>query len=174
SILQYIWDPDGTFCRGLMNFIALLMILLAGGVFGMLHRMPIDEIGEGFYRFVTLHYLVGMTIGFVTIQPDQFHLWIQFWLVFLAIITGVVFYFSLGRSTGWIKWTKIVSFFPILLWVRLLVGLPGGLLFNWMSWRALEHGNTQASTGILYGCIVWIILGEFSGLYLTIQTGVPL
>lgn len=64
--------------------------------------------------------------------------------------------------------------YPILFWVRLLVGLAGGLFFNWMSWKALEHGNTQASTGILYACITWIIMGEFSAFYLTIVEGVPL
>ncbi len=69
---------------------------------------------------------------------------------------------------------RVVFLMPILFWVRVLVGLAGGLFFNWMSWKALEHGNTQAATGILYACITWIILGEFSGFYLTLQTGVPL
>lgn len=52
--------------------------------------------------------------------------------------------------------------------------MAGGLFFNWMSWNALEHGNTQAATGILYACIVWIILGEFAAFSLTLNTGVPL
>jgi hypothetical protein len=68
---------------------------------------------------------------------------------------------------------RLVSLFPILFWVRLL-GLGGGLLFNGMSWQALKYENTQAATGILYGCIVWVILGEFAGLYLMLQTGIPL
>jgi len=69
---------------------------------------------------------------------------------------------------------RVVFLMPILFWVRVLVGLAGGLFFNWMSWKALEHGNTQASTGILYACIVWIIMGESAAFYLTLYEGVPL
>lgn len=261
-----------------MNFFVVLLFLLASGLFGVLHRIPINEIGKDFYRFVTLHYLVGMTIVLVTIQPQQYYVWLQFWLVLLATLTGFLHYFFLLGSQDWLRavtyWTsvllslsvlyslsflsplpgilkpfmspflaclhlivsatilgaildgmmcghwylvnpklslipirsisrtfslvlilkivliswslilvklnstilfrRVVFLFPILFWIRILVGLAGGLFFNWMSWKAIEHGNTQASTGILYACIVWIILGEFSGLYLTFQTGVPL
>jgi len=69
---------------------------------------------------------------------------------------------------------RVVFAFPVLFWVRILVGLGGGLLFDWMSWKALEYDNTQAATGILYACITWIVMGEFSAFYLTVQTGVPL
>ncbi len=69
---------------------------------------------------------------------------------------------------------RLVYRFPVLFWVRTLVGLGGGLLFVWMSWRTLAYDNTQAATGILYACITWIVMGEFSAFYLTVQTGVPL
>lgn len=261
-----------------MNFFVILLFLLASGLFAVLHQIPFDDIGKDFYRFVTLHYMVGMTIVLVTLQPESYYVWIQFSLVLLAILTGFIHYFLLLGSWDWLRlgtyWTsvvlilctifslsfqspfpskikpfipqyltlfhliasaailgaildgmmcghwylvnpnlslspirsisraftlvlilkillvawslilakyhdpylfkKVVFYFPILFWVRLLVGLSGGLFFNWMSWKAIEHGNTQASTGILYACIVWIILGEFSGLYLTMQMGVPL
>lgn len=261
-----------------MNFIAILVFLLASGVFGMLHRMRIEDIGKSFHRFVTLHYLVWMTIVLVTMRPDQWYVWLQFSLVLLAAVLGFSYFFAVNRASVptrqklyWVGvavllgillslsfhtpfpeliepfvppvlvffhlvasaaivgaildgmmcghwylvntdmnlrpirsisrsfsgalivkillvgatlvWTfwhepylyrQLVQFFPILFWVRLLVGLGGGLLFNWMSWQALKYENTQAATGILYGCIVWVILGEFSGLYLMLQTGIPL
>jgi len=260
-----------------MNFVAILIVLLASGVFGMLHRMDPEDIGSGFHRFVTLHYLVWITIVLVTMRPQQFYVWLQFGMVLLAAVLGFLYFFAIDRVASWVRegiygigvilllgllfslsfhapfpgiiesfvpplwvffhlvistaivggildammcghwylvnadmslrpirsisrsltvalgakillvggtliWTvwndpflyqQLVQVFPILFWVRLLAGLAGGLLFNGMSWQALKYGNTRAATGILYGCIVWVILGEFSGLYLLLQTGVP-
>jgi hypothetical protein len=261
-----------------MNFFLILLVLLAGGIFSMLHQIPIEEIGEAFYRLVTNLYLIGMTIVFISVQPETGIGWLQFWLIFISLGTGFLHRLGLYRSAsglrilsywstvtglvclcvtiavmdplpgvmkgattpltntlhllvsaaimgaivdamicghwylvnadlslvpirsisraltlaiivkiilvGWsliqtkyfdpLLFRRVVFLLPILFWVRILVGLAGGLFFNWMSWKALEHGNTQAATGILYACITWIVLGEFSGFYLTITTGVPL
>lgn len=261
-----------------MNLFVLLVFLLASGVFGVLHRIPLKDIGKHFYRFVTVHYLVGMTVVLAFTHPDQPSVRMQYSLVLGATVTGFLYYFlllgsrdSLRSGVYWMTelllvgvflsfafgapfpelvesfvspwltffhlivtaailgailngmmcghwylvnpdlnlipikaisraftvvllgkialvaaslvltkihdpylFKKLVFWSPVLFWVRLLVGLSGGLFFNWMNWRAIEYGNTQASTGILYACIVWVVLGEFSGFYLTIQTGVPL
>lgn len=115
-------------------------------------------------------YLVNPNLNLIPIKAISR----TFTLVLLLKIVLVAWSLYLSQQNDPYRYHQIVFFFPILFWVRLLVGLPGGLFFNRMNWKALEHGNTQASTSILYACIVWIILGEFSGLYLTIQYGVPL
>lgn len=261
-----------------MNFFSILLLLLIGGIFGVLHRIPAEQIGFTFYRLITYLFLIGLTLILVSFQPENTYGWIQFSLILISVILGFIFrYFLLSDYNSirnFLYWTitgiilvllwsvvylsplpdvmkpittlefqflhlftsaailgaivdamicghwylenpdlsldpiqsisrtltlfiilkiilvgltliqtksnnaflfeRVVFYRPILFWFRLLVGLAGGLFFNWMSWKALEYGNTQASTGILYACITWIILGEFSGFYLTIQMGVPL
>lgn len=262
-----------------MKFFAILLSLLSGGLFLMLNRISIEQIGDRFHRLVTTLFLVGFTIILLTLRPSGNWEWTEFGLVLGILLFGFLhrqaiggtysglrpfFYWStsalvilfygvivFGPTLSVIKTdivSKPVAFlqilltaailgsivdamicghwylvspdlslepiqsisrsltlailgkialiiwvlfrtktqnpflfeqlmfykYPILFWVRLLVGLAGGLFFNWMSWKALEHGNTQASTGILYACITWIIMGEFSAFYLTIVEGVPL
>lgn len=262
-----------------MKFFSILLSLLAGGVFLMLHRISLERIGDRFHRLVTTLLLVGFGVILLTLRPESVPEWIEFGLVVGILVTGFVHRRAISASGSSLRlfayWTTvglILTFYgvivfgptlsmmktdiispyvtylqivlsaailgaivdamicghwylvspdlsldpirsisrsltlvilakialitwvliqtrahnpflfkrlmfysyPILFWVRLLVGLAGGLFFNWMSWKALEHGNTQASTGILYACIVWIIMGEFSAFYLTIAEGIPL
>lgn len=89
----------------------------------------------------------------------------------LLLLTGLLYWLAGSQPH---LFERVVYRFPVLFWVRTLVGLGGGLLFVWMSWKTLTYDNTQAATGILYACITWIIMGEFSAFYLTVQTGVPL
>ncbi|MFB6347463.1 MAG: hypothetical protein ABEK50_17215 [bacterium] len=83
-------------------------------------------------------------------------------------------------SLGWIyvshpfQFRTLTAYFPLLFWTRLIAGLAFGLLLNWMSWKCLDYENTQASTGILYAAITFIIMGEFSGFYLTVHSGIAL
>lgn len=261
-----------------MNFFVILLLLLAGGIYGMLHWIPLEEIGHAFHRMITLLFLVGTAVILLSFQPEGTTEITQFLLLLGAAASGLLHRYALWTEqeglrllTYWtgvglvllvvasiglqspmpdlmdeattptvnvlhllasaaimgaivdamicghwylvnadlslepirsisrvltlsillkillVGWSlyrtkaydpylfeRVVFLMPILFWVRVLAGLAGGLFFNWMSWKALEHGNTQAATGILYACITWIILGEFSAFYLTIQTGVPL
>ncbi|MFB6344497.1 MAG: hypothetical protein ABEK50_01810 [bacterium] len=262
-----------------MKFFSILLSLLAGGTYLMLHRISLDRIGPKFYRLITTLSLIGFGLILLTLRPAGFSSWTEFGLVVGILSTGLMHHRSLSGTLPGLRpvfyWTGvglILTFFaaivfgptlsmiktevvptpvaylqivlsaavlgsivdamicghwylvnpdlslepiqsisraltlvilakialiswvlfqtklhnpflfeqlmfykyPLLFWVRLLVGLAGGLFFNWMSWKALEHGNTQASTGILYACITWIIMGEFSAFYLTVVEGVPL
>jgi hypothetical protein len=261
-----------------MSFFVILLLLLTTGIYGLLHQIPRREIGNSFYRLITLLFLIGMTLVLVSFPPAGTIELLQYGLVLAALATGFLHRYSLATDrsalralsywsgvlltvvlvgtismleplpslmesitspavnfvhllitaaimgaivdamicghwylvnpdlsltpirsisraltavillkialVGWslfqtssadpYLYQRVVFMMPILFWVRVLVGLAGGLFFNWMSWKALEHGNTQAATGILYACIVWIILGEFSAFSLTLNTGVPL
>lgn len=87
------------------------------------------------------------------------------------LVLGVIgyFYFSDPRIIR-----RLIQYYPILLFVRLIAGLFFGWLLNWMAWKTLEYNNTQAATGILYACITFIIMGEFSAYYLTVHSGIAL
>ncbi len=115
-------------------------------------------------------YLIQHGMGLGPIRRISLALAAVLLLKFILIAAQLGWY-SLSRPA---LFERVVVDFPVLFWVRIGVGIGGGLLFNWMSWQALKHNNPQASTGILYACIVWILLGEFSAFYLMTSTGVAL
>ena len=67
---------------------------------------------------------------------------------------------------------QTLQYYPVLFGVRILAGLIFGFLLTWMGRQTLQHENTQAATGILYACITFIFMGEFSAYYLTIHSGI--
>jgi len=58
-------------------------------------------------------------------------------------------------------------------WFRLLWGLAIPLALAAMSLHCARHGSNQSATGILYVLVVGTFIGEITGFYLTLTTGVP-
>jgi len=62
----------------------------------------------------------------------------------------------------------------VYLLVRLLVGLVGPLGFGWMVWETVRIRSTQSATGILYGVLIFVFLGELTAFLLFRSYGIPL
>ena len=62
----------------------------------------------------------------------------------------------------------------VLLALRWLFGLAGGLILVWMAAQTLKIPNTQSATGILYVALVAVFVGELSGLLLSAHSLYPL
>lgn len=72
-------------------------------------------------------------------------------------------------------WRLLVGFDGqgMFLWFRLLWGLAIPLALAVMSLHCARHRSNQSATGILYVLVVGAFVGETTGLYLTLTTGVP-
>jgi len=88
----------------------------------------------------------------------------------LAVVGSISYFYFTSPETI----RHLFYYFPLLFGVRIIAGLVFGWLLNWMAWKTLEYENTQAATGILYACITFIIMGEFSAYYLTVHSGIAL
>lgn len=62
----------------------------------------------------------------------------------------------------------------IFLTVRVMFGLAAPLLLSWMVHECVKIKSNQSATGILYVSLVFVLIGELSGLYFFVQRGVPL
>lgn len=58
-------------------------------------------------------------------------------------------------------------------WVRLLWGLAIPLLLAGLALHCARQRSNQSATGILYVLVVGAFIGEITGFYLTVVTGVP-
>ena len=61
----------------------------------------------------------------------------------------------------------------IFFWFRLLWGLAIVLPLAWMSLHCARQRSNQSATGILYVVVVGTFIGEITGYYLSVTTGVP-
>jgi hypothetical protein len=61
----------------------------------------------------------------------------------------------------------------IFFWFRLLWGLAVPLLLAAMALHCARQRSNQSATGILYVLVVGTFIGEITGYYLTVTTGVP-
>ena len=61
----------------------------------------------------------------------------------------------------------------IFFWFRLLWGLLMPLVLALMALRCAEQRSNQSATGILYVLLVGTFIGEITGLYLSVTTGIP-
>jgi hypothetical protein len=59
-------------------------------------------------------------------------------------------------------------------WFRVLWGLAVPLSLAVMALHCARQRSNQSATGILYVLVVGTFIGEITGYYLTITTGVPL
>ena len=62
----------------------------------------------------------------------------------------------------------------LFLTVRALFGLAAPLLLSWMVNECVKIKSNQSATGILYVSLVFVLIGEESGLYFLVERGVPL
>ena len=62
----------------------------------------------------------------------------------------------------------------VLLTMRLMFGLLGPLVLGIMAERTVAIRSTQSATGILYGVVVFVLIGEGVAAHLLVRTGVPL
>lgn len=62
----------------------------------------------------------------------------------------------------------------VLLTMRLMFGLAGPLVLGIMAERTVAIRSTQSATGILYGVVVFVLIGESVAAHLLVRTGVPL
>ncbi len=58
--------------------------------------------------------------------------------------------------------------------MRVLFGLAGALVLGVMGERTVAMRSTQSATGILYGAVVFVLLGEFAAGHLLVARGLPL
>jgi hypothetical protein len=61
----------------------------------------------------------------------------------------------------------------IFFWFRLLWGLAVPLALAGMALHCARHRSNQSATGILYVLVVGAFIGEITGYYLSVTTGVP-
>ena len=70
--------------------------------------------------------------------------------------------------------SRIASRGTVFLIVRVLFGLGAPLAMSWMIWGTVAIRSTQAATGILYGVVCFVLMGEAASRFLLIRTGFPL
>jgi hypothetical protein len=61
----------------------------------------------------------------------------------------------------------------IFFWFRVLWGLAIPLLLALMALHCARQRSNQSATGILYVLVVGTFIGEITGYYLAVTTGVP-
>ena len=64
------------------------------------------------------------------------------------------------------------SFLFVLVYALFSLGTPIGM--SWMVWGTVRIRSTQAATGILYGVVAFILMGEAAGRFVLVRTGFPL
>lgn len=62
----------------------------------------------------------------------------------------------------------------LFLTVRVAFGLMGPLVLAWMVHECVKIKSNQSATGILYVAVVFVMIGELSGMYFLLERGVPL
>lgn len=62
----------------------------------------------------------------------------------------------------------------LFLTVRVAFGLAAPLLLAWMVGECVKIKSNQSATGILYVAVVFVLIGELSGMYFLLERGVPL
>ena len=90
-------------------------------------------------------------------------------LLVALILQGVAFGVALAGADPE-AWSHVAW----LVWLRLIVGilLPMGITV--LAWMATRAASLQASTGLLYVALAFVITGTIGGASLTFWTGVPL
>ncbi|MFQ5768084.1 MAG: hypothetical protein ACE5ID_08900 [Acidobacteriota bacterium] len=58
--------------------------------------------------------------------------------------------------------------------MHVLFGLVGPLILGMMAARTVALHSTQSATGILYGAVVFVLIGESAALHLLVAAGIPL
>ncbi len=64
------------------------------------------------------------------------------------------------------------SFLFVMVYGLFSLGTP--MAMSWMVWGTVRIRSTQAATGILYGVVVFVLMGEAAGRFVLMKTGFPL
>ena len=109
-------------------------------------------------------------------------------VMFCSVLLGIVVFRHLAVAASVIAaatvdpmvephpWRALVSFggHGIFFWFRLIWGLVMPLLLALMALHCARQHSNQSATGILYVLVMGSIIGELTGFYLTLSTGVPM
>lgn len=87
-----------------------------------------------------------------------------------ARLAATVAAFALDPEGG--KAVADRSFLFVLVYGLFSLGTP--LAMSWMVWGTVKIRSTQAATGILYGVVVFVLMGEAAGRFVLLKTGFPL
>ena len=88
---------------------------------------------------------------------------------------------AMGAALAFDAWKKLFSPGGGPLWdtalfltVRVSFGLVAPLILAWMIHECVKIKSTQSATGILYVSVVFVLIGELSGMYFLMERGLPL
>jgi hypothetical protein len=156
-----IWPPNHTELSYFSPaYVLFVQFALSAGILGAIINAMICGHWYLVNKYLSLEPIESITSTFDTLI-----------LAKICIVAGTL---------GWLYFqspdvvNNLLRYYPLLVGVRIIAGLMFGWLLNWMAWKTLEYENTQAATGILYACITFVIMGEFSAYYLTVTTGLAL
>ncbi len=99
----------------------------------------------------------------------------------LKLLLGLVALSSAGWERAWPALPAaggdplegmLTGMVPLIM--RVLFGLAGALVLGVMGERTVAMRSTQSATGILYGAVVFVLLGEFAAGHLLVARGLPL
>lgn len=126
---------------------------------------------------ITVAWLLGhayLTATKMTMAPLRS---LSRWLMITFIVRGflVVAAAAWGAASGDWDLARFLAnpFNGLILFIRVGVGLIGLGIFATMVLDCVKRRSTQSATGILYFASIFAYLGELSGQYLTLQTGLP-
>ncbi len=155
-----------------MNSIAALFFLLAGGMFLVLFRVPYRKIGASYHRLVTYICLVGWVLALVNTRPGSPGGWIQFSLLILMAVGGLLHVFSLHTGRESLRAGIYVG-----VWILVLFGF--GSLGAWPPGRESIQYYSSAPTLFLQFTLSGLILGSIvdamiCGHWYLVNTGLSL
>lgn len=129
---------------------SILVTMNLGHWYLVIQGLPIELLGVANRNFVRLMILrlAGIAVG-VPLANDS-------WKILFTPAAGPL-------------WDT-----ALFLTVRVTFGLAAPLLLAWMVHECVKIKSNQSATGILYVSLVFVLIGELSGLYFLLERGVPL
>ncbi|OGH63222.1 MAG: hypothetical protein A3G34_15320 [Candidatus Lindowbacteria bacterium RIFCSPLOWO2_12_FULL_62_27] len=129
---------------------AVLVAMNLGHWYLVIRGLPIDLLGVANRRLIQALVLRIACIAIGVILARE--AWAAMW-----------------TAAGGPMWDKV-----LFLTVRVAFGLAAPLVLSWMVHECVKIKSNQSATGILYVSVVFILIGELSGLYFLLHRGVPL
>lgn len=133
-------------------------------------------LGSVMTAMITGHwYLVNHRL---TIQPLKIAslLFLAAVILRLLFVTGLMSFNALAGEAATVTVTRnllSLSGEGLIFWARVAIGLVGPLIFGFMVHATVKLRSTQSATGILYGAVVMVFIGEAFSKFLWFFTGIP-
>ena len=86
--------------------------------------------------------------------------------IFVAVVT-----WQPGLGPSFRHYTQTLD--GIFFWMRVLFGLAGPSVLAYLTWETAKIQSTQSATGILYGDLVTVVVGELLAKAVLLATRVP-